>query len=67
MATTLGREWVYAVLTDCGIWRDRLILPDAFQNGFEDGQREVGLRLMRRLARSVPAEFAQMLTENGNV
>lgn len=53
-----GREWVWTLLADCGLWTDGEMLP------FQQGMREVGLQLMRRLARSAPAEFARMVSEN---
>ena len=60
LANPEGREWAWALLRDCGLWTDGEMVP------FQQGMREVGLQLMRRLARSSPNDFARMFTENDN-
>jgi hypothetical protein len=57
LETPEGREWIWALLRDCGLWTDGEMVP------FQQGMREVGLQLMRRLARSSPNDFARMFTE----
>lgn len=60
LANLEGREWVWALLRETGLWAEGEMGP------FDQGMREVGLQLMRRLARSAPADFARMFTENDN-
>ena|SRR5690348_1121785 len=60
LSTPEGREWVWTLLRDTGLWTDGEMVP------FQQGMREVGLQLMRRLARSSPNDFARMFTENDN-
>jgi hypothetical protein len=59
-----GREWIWQLLSDCHVWEKRISVTGEHENGFFEGQREVGLQLMRRLAKSAPADFARMFTEN---
>ena len=64
MSTTQGREWVWQVLSDCHAWDERIaVTANAYEQGFWSGQREIGLQLMRRVARSSPDNFSRMLTE----
>lgn len=63
LATPDGREWLWSILAATNVMGDRLILDNAYQNGFQNGEREIGLRLIRRLARTSPENFARMLTE----
>lgn len=64
MTTTQGREWVWQLLGECRVWEKRISVTGEHENGFFEGQREVGLQLMRRMARSAPADFTRMITEN---
>lgn len=59
------REWVWAVLRDLHVFEQRLPMSGSeYEAGILNGEREAGLRLMRRLARSNPTGFAKMLSEN---
>lgn len=64
MSTKEGREWVWQLLLDCKVWEKRISMTGEHENGFFEGQREVGLQLTRRLARSAPQRFAEMFAEN---
>lgn len=64
MGTTQGREWVWQLLNDCHVWEKRISVTGEHENGFFEGQREIGLQFMRRLARSCPADFGRMFVEN---
>lgn len=67
MATQAGREWVWSVLTDLDTFSPKVITGEAaFANGYASGQRDAGLSLMRRLAKSAPVDFGRMLTEQDN-
>ena len=57
LANPEGREWVWMLLNNCGLWTNGEMVP------FQQGMREVGVQLMRRLARSAPNDFARMFTE----
>ncbi len=61
-----GREWVWQILQDCKVFEKRIAMSGSEnENGFFEGQREVGLQLLRRLATSCPKQFALMMAENG--
>lgn len=64
MSTVQGREWVWQLLSDCRVWEKRISVTGEHETGFFEGQREVGLQFMRRMARSAPADFARMVSEN---
>ncbi len=60
-----GREWLAQFLRDCHTFEERVALSNGqYEQGFFNGQREVGLSLMRLLAKSAPANFGVLLQEN---
>ncbi len=64
MGTVPGREWMWQLLNDCHVFETRVSMTGEHENGFFEGQREVGLSLVRRLARTHPELFARMVSEN---
>jgi hypothetical protein len=65
LATVEGREWLSQFLRDCHTFEERVALSNGqYEQGFFNGQREVGLSLMRVLAVSAPQNFALMIQEN---
>jgi hypothetical protein len=60
LATPEGREWIWTLLKECGLWANGEMVP------FQQGMREVGVQLLRQLARSSPNDFARMFTEQDN-
>lgn len=63
LGTPDGREWLWSILAATNVMSDRVVLENEYQNGFQSGEREIGMRLIRRLARSSPENFARMLIE----
>ncbi|HVB17288.1 MAG TPA: hypothetical protein VNF04_12185 [Stellaceae bacterium] len=67
LSTPQGREWVWQFLVDCHCWEKRMAVSGSqYEQGFFDGEREVGFGLLRRLAQSAPETFALMLREHGH-
>jgi hypothetical protein len=64
LATTEGREWLWSILAKSNCMGDRLVLENAFQNGHFYGGVDLGLFIVRSLARTSPADFARMLAEH---
>ena len=64
LATKAGREWCWHFMQDCHVFHTRVVGESEHMNGFYEGQREVGLNLMRVLCRAAPENFAQMVKEN---
>lgn len=65
LATAQGREWLWQVMKDARFLETRIaVTASQYEQGFFDGQREVGLGLMRVLARANPEDFARLLREN---
>ena len=65
LSTKQGREWLWAILSDCYTMNARIVLSGSdYENGFNNGEREVGLRLQRLLCRADPEKFGLLVREN---
>lgn len=64
LSTPAGREWLWQFLSECHVFEARFSMTGERENGFWEGQREIGLNLMRRLASTSPENFARMLGEH---
>ena len=63
LGTEEGRDWLWEFLTNCHFTGKRIAMSGNYEQGFFDGQREIGFGLVRRLARSAPDGFAAMISE----
>jgi hypothetical protein len=53
------------VLTSLHVFEQRIALSgSAYENGFQAGEREAGLRLLQRFLAGDPAQFATMFAEH---
>lgn len=60
-----GREWLAQLLKDCHTFEERVqISGGQYEQGIFNGERRVGLDLMRFLAKSAPQNFALLIQEN---
>lgn len=60
-----GREWLAQILKDCHTFEERVTISGGqYEQGVFNGERRVGLDLMRFLAKSAPQNFALLLQEN---
>ena len=65
LSTPQGREWLWGILNSLNTFEPRISMTGSdFENGWNGGEREAGLRMLRAFVRSSPAEFAQMFVEN---
>lgn len=65
LATAEGREWLAQLLKDCKVFEERIAMSGgSYEQGFLNGQREVGLSVMRMLAKSSAAHFATLIQEH---
>lgn len=65
LSTTDGREWLFGILAGLHVFEPRMAMSASeYENGFWAGEREGGLRLQRRLAKSDPEKFGLMYREN---
>lgn len=65
LSTPSGREWLWGVLASLHAFEARIAMTQSeFENGFWAGEREAGIRLLRRFARVSPESFARMFVEN---
>jgi hypothetical protein len=64
-----GRRFIWKVLSSCGAFHASYVPKDANQTAFNEGRRDIGLRLLRDLGHANPKAYSQMedeiLAENG--
>lgn len=63
MGEPQGRRVVHDLLAAAGIWRTSFS-PDPYTTAFNEGQRNVGLRLMAQIQKFTPAQYAIMIEEH---
>jgi hypothetical protein len=64
LSTPGGREWLWGVLISLHTFEQRISMTGSdYENGLWSGEREGGLRLLRRFASVSPADFAKMFQE----
>lgn len=69
LASVDGRRWLWGLMQECGTFEDRFGsapngAPDVRVTDFQAGQRSVGLRIWRTLARVDPAALGVMHHEH---
>ena len=62
LSTKDGRAWMLSILEFCHIFAPSYT-GEAFSTAFQEGQRNVGLRLLADVTRIAPEEYALMLRE----
>lgn len=64
-----GRRLIWWILSLCGVFRASFVVKDTNQTAFNEGRRDVGLRLLLELQTANPKAYSQMedevLAENG--
>ena len=64
LSTPTGREWLWGVLNDFGALEAKVAMSgSAYENGYWNGHREAGLRLLQAFLRCDPKHFAVMFQE----
>jgi hypothetical protein len=64
LGTQGGREWVWGLLNSFHVFEMRVALSGApYEQGFMNGEREAGLRLMRKFSHVSPENFGRMFVE----
>lgn len=66
MKSKPGRRVMWRLLTNAGVYR-LSFNGDALQSAFNEGQRNVGLRLLALIQRHVSEGYALMVQERSNV
>jgi hypothetical protein len=61
--TTPGRRWVWQLLCECGVFASSF-RDSALVMAFEEGKRNVGLRLLADVMRVAPEQYQTMAEEN---
>lgn len=57
MSTKEGRRFVYGLLADCGVYKSTFTSPNGLILAFNEGSRNVGLKLLAHLQESCLEEF----------
>ena len=65
LSTPAGREWLWGILSGLHVFEQRIAMSTSeYENGFWAGEREGGLRLLRRFTKVSPEHFSRMFVEN---
>lgn len=65
LSTPTGREWLWGVLSSLSALEPKISMSGtAYENGYWNGQRDAGLRLLQAFIGHSPADFAKMFQEN---
>ena len=62
MATPQGRGWVWSLLEECGMFRTSFD-PSNSRTFFNEGMRNIGLRVMADVHRLTPDQYMVMVKE----
>src|SRR5882672_9145506 len=60
MASPGGRAWIQDLLEVCGVFRTTFT-GEALQSAFNEGNRNVGLRILAAIMRACPDAYIQMM------
>jgi hypothetical protein len=63
MAQAAGRRLVCSWLRDAGVFRTSFT-PDALVTAFNEGNRNIGIKLLDEMHKLCPARYAQMMKEH---
>jgi hypothetical protein len=65
LSTPTGREWLWGVLNTFGALEAKIAVTGSeYENGYWNGHRDAGLRLLQTFIRHSPADFSRMFAEN---
>ena len=63
MSDPRGRRWMWRRLSDLGVYRLSYVQGDFATTAFNEGQRNVGLKLINQIMQHCPARFTEMQKE----
>lgn len=63
METGDGRAWMWDLLSSCGVFHSSFA-SDGLVMAFNEGRRDIGLRLVAEINRMVPELYGRMVVEN---
>jgi hypothetical protein len=66
MSVRAGREWMFNLLGECGIYRTPYVSGDSHATSFNCGQQNVGLRLVASLVEACPDDYTRMMKEQAD-
>lgn len=65
MNTTQGRAWMFDILQMCHISSPTFVRGDPHATSFQEGERNIGNRLLHDINRAAPDMYAKMCSEGG--
>jgi len=65
MRTEGGRDFIWSQLQSCGTF-ESIFSADPVQSGYNNGNRDAGLRLEREIKEAAPEHYLKMVQENLN-
>ncbi len=63
MGTKAGRAYVWELLTFCHVFRTSIIAGDPYATHVQEGERNVGLKLLADINRDAPEAYQTMIEE----
>jgi hypothetical protein len=63
LSNTKGRRVLWFILSLCGVFRASYVPKDSTQTAFNEGRRDVGLRLLLEIQTANPKAYSQMEDE----
>jgi hypothetical protein len=64
MGTSEGRMWMWWLLGMCGVYHLSFVPGNGDQTAFNEGARNIGLRLLAEIHRLCPELYGRMQSEN---
>lgn len=65
MSTIQGRAWLWGLLSGCHMFASSYTSERTHDTAFNEGERNVGLKLNSQMLLADPKAYVQMQTENG--
>ena len=66
MGTKVGRGWMFELLAGCHVY-ETSFSANALTMAFQEGERNVGLKLVVALSAACPERYLEMMREGGDV
>lgn len=63
LSNVKGRRVIWSILSMCRIFRESYVVKDANHTAFNEGRRDVGLRLLADIQTANPKAYSQMEDE----
>ncbi len=66
MGDKKGRAWMYDIMEKCHMYSPSFIPNDPYTTAFNEGERNVGNRILADIMKAAPDQYVKMCRENSN-